>query len=252
MSTIGEYSVFIGNSGWTYGFTSLKAARTFVAGHEGKRYDIHKGAKLVESGKVHPPTPGSGGKVWLVQNPRGNPRSPKYAYVLRHPGNWQDGTFKLLYADQAKQANREAKTEGENRVWVRQTTSNPAKKGGAKVKIFGKTFRVGSKAHAIAEQQKKHFEDLQRSETGYKNPALYSVYSDDGLLKEGFKTLGDARAFAKRMAIDQNTYVYRNEDRLTTYKMKFPKSRNPLPAGRWVKVKARRLRNGRVELRGTR
>jgi hypothetical protein len=55
-----------------------------------------------------------------------NRRQPKYPYILRAPGNSQDGTFKMLYADQAKEANRDAKKAGEKREWVRATRSmNP-------------------------------------------------------------------------------------------------------------------------------
>lgn len=64
----GKYSVFVGNQGWVYGFHGLKQARDYVRGFPGKRYDIHKGPKLVESGKVHAGKPGT--TPWLVQNPR--------------------------------------------------------------------------------------------------------------------------------------------------------------------------------------
>lgn len=47
-------------------------------------------------------------------------RESKYAYILRHPGDIQDGTFKLLYANQAKDANLAARVEGLDRVWIRQ------------------------------------------------------------------------------------------------------------------------------------
>ncbi len=217
MSTIGQYSVFIGNSGWTYGFSSLNAARTFVAKHEGKRYDIHKGAKLVESGKVHPATPGTGGRVWLVKNPshrRSKNPTGIYPYSV-HTAMGRE------YFRDMQAANRAAQVEAD---------------------------RMGK---PVARRDLSGGQSLFYPKRN-PNPALYSVYSDDGLVKEGFKTLADARAFAKRMAIDQNTYVYRNEDRLTTYKMKFPKSRNPFPVGRYVTVKARRLPNGKIELRGAR
>lgn len=47
-----EYSVFIGNVGWKYDFATLKAARDYAAAHPGRRFDIHKGAKTVETGKT--------------------------------------------------------------------------------------------------------------------------------------------------------------------------------------------------------
>lgn len=47
-------------------------------------------------------------------------RQPKFAYVLHHPGHPQHGTYKVLYADQANDANRHSKENGENRVWIKQ------------------------------------------------------------------------------------------------------------------------------------
>jgi hypothetical protein len=45
---------------------------------------------------------------------------PKFNYILHHPGDSQDGTFKVLYAWQANQANKEAREAGEDRIWVKQ------------------------------------------------------------------------------------------------------------------------------------
>ncbi len=49
----GQYSVLIRHRGWSFGWRTLGAAREYVrkvgAGHE---YEIHKGAKKVESGSA--------------------------------------------------------------------------------------------------------------------------------------------------------------------------------------------------------
>src|ERR1700675_1778977 len=53
---------------------------------------------------------------------------------------------------------------------------NPKRrKAGGMVKILGFTVRKGSKRHSILTQQKRHFDDLGRSETGKgrKNPCTY-------------------------------------------------------------------------------
>lgn len=288
MAPQGSYSVFIGNLGWFYGFPTITAARTFVAGHEGRRYDIHKGSKLVESGKVHAGV--AGGPPWLVRNPIGrNPRRP--------PGY---GTIK-----------------GAERQWKRQTDSHVAGKR-SKSRGTHKYYREG---FAAADRQEQ---EAMRKKRGA-NP--YSLYSDDGFIRGGIPTLSKAKEIAKKLAIDQNVYVYEapgpealysTPTKLkATYKMKYPKSRNPateygvvihgnaalskagfpslaaarkylghlmsrgvlrgrsmeilkidnvrmtstrvaekaynpLPVGKYVTVKAKRLPNGRVELRGIR
>ncbi len=260
MSKQGQYSVFIGNRGWAYGFTSLAASRTFVAGHVGYRYDIHKGAKLVESGKVHPPTTGTGGRVWLVRNPSRRPMRGAFAGAAR---KWKTKTSSFVAGKRSKSREThrhfregydaaEQKRAG-NPAAVGYVQPKPGKATGRRIAVYQKAdgrLVAGGELYDNLRDLLDHIDN--RWQYVAKNPAVYSVYSDDGLLKEGFKTLDDARTFAKRMAIDQNTYVYRNEDRLTTYKMKFPKSRNPLPVGKMVTVKAKRLPGGRIELRGIR
>lgn len=218
MAAPGSYSVFIGSLGWFYNFPTMKAARTFVAGHEGRRYDIHKGSKLVESGKVHPPTPGTSGRVWLVRNPsRRNPRRP--------PGY---GTIK-----------------GAQRQWARQTASHV---GGKRSKSRGthKYFREGFAAADRSEQ-----EAMRKKRQGNPNPKRTLVGHIKPKTGTGRRIAVYEQTSGQLMAGGERYADMRDLLNHIDLRWHFVAS-NPLPVGRYVTVRAKRLTNGRVELRGIR
>lgn len=51
-------------------------------------------------------------------------------------------------------------------------------------KIFGKTYRVGTKWHQRALAQKKHFEELQDSETGFLDTDYEEMKKQEGIWEE--------------------------------------------------------------------
>lgn len=60
-------------------------------------------------------------------------------------------------------------------------------------KILGKTYRVGTKGHARAVAQKKHFDDLENSETDLVNEEYWKQLKKDEMQWEARQEMEDNR-----------------------------------------------------------
>src|ERR1035441_7908540 len=118
----------------------------------------------------------------FVKRCKGNPaRQPMFNYILHAPGDPQHGTFKVLYADQARDANLHATENGENRQWVKQKAAkgrrNPATAsaeafeefhGFAPSEVITVTKKIHYHKHLAAAGKLTHLDVWGVDETGHK------------------------------------------------------------------------------------